>query len=274
MHGRASANARIQYWTPNKEIYQFGYANEVALEECAKRGIDVMFGWEMLEVKYNEINQKIAVFRNVDTNEVIEKDFLTACITPPSKPHEFLSNATGMLDAQGGVDINKYTMQHKTYENVFAFGDCIGGNTTRTQTAAYDQAPVLKNNVLAYMNGRDCNAIYDGYSYFPMYLGQSYCTAFSHLHDYEPAPRNHMVPHYGIFSNIYFSRQIASSMAQAKKFSDSTKNHGPPHYRYAATYDDLEHNELLKLKGIDAEEVRHPNAQARIDAHVAPEIAH
>ena len=51
LHGRATNNARIQYWTPNKEIYRFPYANEVALEECHKRGIDVMFGWEMLEVK-------------------------------------------------------------------------------------------------------------------------------------------------------------------------------------------------------------------------------
>ena len=32
--GLAKENARIQYWTPNKEIYRFPYANEVALEEC------------------------------------------------------------------------------------------------------------------------------------------------------------------------------------------------------------------------------------------------
>jgi hypothetical protein len=47
----SSAGARIQYWTPNKEIYRFPYANEVALDECHKRGIDVMLGYEMLEVK-------------------------------------------------------------------------------------------------------------------------------------------------------------------------------------------------------------------------------
>jgi hypothetical protein len=51
MHMASSAGARIQYFTPNKEIYQFGYANEVALDECHKRGIDVCFGWEMLEIK-------------------------------------------------------------------------------------------------------------------------------------------------------------------------------------------------------------------------------
>lgn len=107
--GRGAANARIQYWTPNKEIFEFPYANEVALEECHKRGIDVMFGWEMIEVKYGPAKCKIAVFRNVDTGEVMEKDFMSACITPPSKSHKFLDDA-GLLDGKGGIDVNKYTL--------------------------------------------------------------------------------------------------------------------------------------------------------------------
>ena len=87
LQGRAAKNARIQYWTPNKEIFKFPYANEIALEECHKRGIDVYFGWEMISVKYNEHNQKIATFKNVDTGETVEKDFFSANINPPSKPH-------------------------------------------------------------------------------------------------------------------------------------------------------------------------------------------
>lgn len=109
LHERNAANARLQFWTPNKFIYSFPYANEVALEECAKRGIDVMFGWEMMEVKFNEINQKIAVFRNVDSGEVIEKDFNAACINPESKPHSWLVDA-GLTNADGGVDVNRYTL--------------------------------------------------------------------------------------------------------------------------------------------------------------------
>ena len=55
LQGRAAKNARIQYWTPNKEIFKFAYANEIALEECRKRGIEVFFGWEMIKVHYNSI---------------------------------------------------------------------------------------------------------------------------------------------------------------------------------------------------------------------------
>jgi len=203
MHGRNSANVKIQFWTPNKFIYAFPYANEVALDECHKRGIDVMLGWEMIEVKFNEINQKIAVFKNVDTGEVIEKDFTSAAINPTSKPHQWLSDA-GMTDASGGVDVNRYTLQHNAHENVFAFGDCIAGETTRTQHAAMSQAPIVKNNLLKFLQGKDCNGIWDGYSHWPLWLGHSYTTSFSHLHDFEPAQTNHSVPHYGIFSRLHF----------------------------------------------------------------------
>lgn len=107
--GYASNGARIQFWTPNKEIYQFPYANEVVLDECQKRGIDVYFGWEMIEVKKNHLNEKIAVFKNVDSGEVIEKDFESMSINPASKPHEWLSTS-GLTDDKGMIDVNKYTL--------------------------------------------------------------------------------------------------------------------------------------------------------------------
>jgi NADPH-dependent 2,4-dienoyl-CoA reductase/sulfur reductase-like enzyme len=101
----------------------------------------------MLEVKYGPAKEKIAVFRHVDSGEVIEKDFMSANITPPSKAHKFLSDA-GLCDAKGGVDVNKYTLQHNKHENIFAFGDCISGDTTRTQVAAQGQVDIVKNNMV------------------------------------------------------------------------------------------------------------------------------
>lgn len=129
-----AAGAKMQYWSPNKFIYQFPYANEVALEECAKRGIEVNLGWELLKVR-QEKDVKIATFKNVDSGEIIDKDFAGANINPPSRPHQFLIDA-GLCDSQGMVSVNRYTQQHTKYENIFAIGDCISGQTTRTYTAA------------------------------------------------------------------------------------------------------------------------------------------
>ena len=65
---------------------KFPYGNEVILDECHKRGIDVFFGWELIEMKNNEFGEKIGVFKNVDTGDTIEKEFFSAVINPTSKP--------------------------------------------------------------------------------------------------------------------------------------------------------------------------------------------
>lgn len=264
----AAKNARVQYWTPNKEIFQFPYANEVALDECHKRGVDVMFGWEMLEVKQDTAERKIAVFRNVDSGETIEKDFFSLSVNPPSKPRQFLRDA-GLTTADGGIDVNKYTLQHNKYENIFAWGDAIAGDLTRTQSAAQAQNPIVKNNILNFIHGKEVNGIYDGYTFLPFMTGNAYGTSFSHYHDFEPATFNHAVPHYGVFGKLACRRVLSSQQKIGEKYGDYNKTHGPPHKHYPATYDALEHNEYLKKKGVEVSEVRHPAAQARFEAENA-----
>ena len=125
---------RVVYVTPNKSICPFPYANEVILDECAKRGIEVQFGWEMLSIQEDACGNKTMTLRNVDTGETIEKDYTAATVNPTSKPHQWLVDS-GVTDSMGMVDVNKYTLQHKKYENIFAFGDCIAGDLTRTMSA-------------------------------------------------------------------------------------------------------------------------------------------
>ncbi len=54
--------------------------------EADKRGIDVMFGWEMIKVHKDSVGQKIATFRNVDSGETTERVFNHTCINPDSEP--------------------------------------------------------------------------------------------------------------------------------------------------------------------------------------------
>ena len=262
--GTAAAGTKIQYWSPNKFIYGFPYANEVALEECAKRGIEVNLGWELLSVR-EDPSSKVAVFKNVDSGEVIERDFVGANINPPSRQHQFLLES-GVCDSTGMVDVNRYTLQHNTYENIFAIGDCTSGQTTRTYTGAIKQNPIVKHNVLQYLEGKECNAIYDGYQYMPFYLGTTYGGGFSHLHDYEPASTNDSMPHYGIFSNLYFNYMMYNQQSMGAKYTSFAKSQGPPHYHYPARFDALEHNEYLQSRQIELEDVVHPNAQKRLSA--------
>lgn len=263
LQGRSAKNAKIQFWTPNKEIYKFPYANEVALEECKKRGIEVYFGWEMVKLHYNEHGQKIATFKCVETGQTIEKDFFTAVINPPSKPHNEIVQG-GLTDSQGLVDVNPYTLQHKRFENVFGFGDCLGINTTRTQSAAFYQLPIVKQNVKQFLEGRELNGIYDGRTFMPFLLGHSYASSFEHLYDYEPTATNHMIPHYGLFSRWYFGRVIKTQMQQGEKLTSFKKNHGPPYWQFDARYSPVEKNEFLQRRQIPVSEVKMFEPKVRV----------
>jgi hypothetical protein len=59
----------------------------------------------MISVRKNEHGQKIATFKCVDTGAIIEKDFFSAAINPPSKPYQELVDA-GLTTSNGLVDVN------------------------------------------------------------------------------------------------------------------------------------------------------------------------
>ncbi len=251
IQGVASRSARIQYWTPNKEIFKFPYANEVALDECHKRGVEVMLGWEMIKIEKRPSGEKVPL-QERDTGEVLEHPFNHANINPASVTHQELVDS-GVAGADGMVDVNRYTLQHERFANIFALGDCISGETTRTMHAAYAQVPIVKHNVQQFLRGEQLNAVYDGYTYMPFYLGHSTASNFQHLWDFEPAPNNHWVPAHGLFSSGYFSWAIGANSKMGENLSAMKKTVGPPYWRFSADYDPLDKNEYLLRKGVDVE---------------------
>ena len=71
-------------------------------------------------------------------------------------------------DANGYVDIDKHTMQHVRYPNVFALGDAGSSPNSKTGAAIRKQAPVVVENVDAFLKDRPLSASYDGYASCPI----------------------------------------------------------------------------------------------------------
>ena len=104
--------------------------------------------------------------------------------------------------------------------------------------------PCSIDNVLQYLHGRECNAVYDGYTYMPFYMGTRYGTYFSHNHDFEPSTKNHMIPGYGAFGRMGIGIGMRHASWTADGYSGMKKTHGPPHKMgwWPAIYDPLENN--------------------------------
>ena len=74
-------------------------------------------------------------------------------VTPPMGPMDFLKESP-LSDAVGWVDVDKNTLQHKKYPNVFGIGDCTNVPTSKTAAAVAGQSGVLKRNLLMHMAGK------------------------------------------------------------------------------------------------------------------------
>jgi sulfide:quinone oxidoreductase len=85
-----------------------------------------------------------------------------------SAPDWIKSSPLSTGDANGYVEIDKNTMQHVRYPNVFSLGDAGSSPNSKTGAAIRKQAPVVVDNVDAYLNGRELTACYDGYASCPI----------------------------------------------------------------------------------------------------------
>lgn len=85
-----------------------------------------------------------------------------------SAPDWIKSSPLSTGDASGFVEIDKHTMQHVRYPNVFSLGDVGSSPNAKTGAAVRKQAPVVVENVDAHLRGRPLNGAYDGYSSCPI----------------------------------------------------------------------------------------------------------
>lgn len=85
-----------------------------------------------------------------------------------SAPAWIKSSPLSTGDASGFVEVDKNTMQHVRYPNVFSLGDVASSPNAKTGAAVRKQAPVVVANIDAYLKGMPLTASYDGYSSCPI----------------------------------------------------------------------------------------------------------
>ena len=138
------------------------------LEEVIKRKeIVCHFREELIEVRGE---QHEAVFKHLDTGDVVTRKFDMLHVTPPMGPPSFLATSA-LADKDGWVDVDKATLQHKRFANVFAIGDCSNLPTSKTGAAIRKQAPVLVGNLILAMSSQTLSGKYDGYTSCPLVTG-------------------------------------------------------------------------------------------------------
>jgi len=136
-------------------------------EICAKRAIDTQFAWKLKAV---DAVAHEAAFEHTKTGEARTEKYDMLHITPQMSAPLVVSGSPLANDA-GFVDVDKGTLQHTRYPNVFSLGDSSSCPTSKTAAAVRAQLPVLICNLVATMNGRALGEKYDGYTSCPLVTG-------------------------------------------------------------------------------------------------------
>lgn len=142
------------------------------LEQVVSRyGITVHLSSELTAM---DGKTRTATIRNNASGEIKSLHFDMAHVVPPQSAPDWLK-ATPLADVSSPgkyVKVDKHTLQHPDFSNVFSLGDCSSAPASKTGAAIRKQAPVLVKNLLAARSGKKLEGSYSGYSSCPIVTSQ------------------------------------------------------------------------------------------------------
>ncbi len=173
----------VMFSSPLPNIFQVDRYRKTLEDVIRRRSIRTCFREELTEIHGD---RREAVFRNLDSGEIVIRRYDMLHVTPPMGPPSFLAGSP-LADKEGWVDVDRNSLQHRLWSNIFSLGDCAGLPTSKTGAAIRKQAPVLVANLHAAKTGTPMTAKYDGYTSCPLVTG--YGRLVMAEFDYEKNPQ-------------------------------------------------------------------------------------
>ena len=160
----------VVYASAGAKIFAVQKYAETLARLVEERGVQTRFHHNLVAVRpgSREAVFQVATPGQAAREEVVGYHLLH--VTPPMSAPEFVKRSP-LADAGGWVDVDKFTLQHRRYPEVFGLGDASSLPTSKTGAAIRKQAPVLVANLLAHLAGGELAARYDGYTSCPLVTG-------------------------------------------------------------------------------------------------------
>ena len=160
--------SRVVFMNAKSTLFTAPYYIPALERVIESRGMEVQLGQELVALRPDP---REAVFKDVKTGveQVMRYDMIH--VTPPLGPPGFV-RASGLANADGWVDVDKFSLQHVRYPEVFGLGDASNVPTSKTGAAVRKQAPIVVANLLARRAGQELTARYDGYTSCPVITGR------------------------------------------------------------------------------------------------------
>lgn len=113
---------------------------------------------------------------------------------------------SGLGDELQFVTVDKHTLQHPAYENVFAIGDASNIPASKAGSVAHFAAETFVHNFLEHVEGRSMTGSFDGHTNCFVETGDGKALLIDFNYDTEPLPGRYPIPRLGPLSLLQESR--------------------------------------------------------------------
>jgi sulfide:quinone oxidoreductase len=118
-----------------------------------------------------EFDKDLGEYDMIDKEEDVDIEYDFIHITPPTAAVDAVANSLlgwQKGSAKGWLEVDRETLQHRRYKNVFGIGDVCGIPIGKTGGSARHQGPIVVGNLIAVMEKKEPALKFDGYTVCPL----------------------------------------------------------------------------------------------------------
>ncbi|MDP3022073.1 MAG: FAD/NAD(P)-binding oxidoreductase [Sulfuricurvum sp.] len=122
------------------------------------------------EIK-GEYDSEYKEYEMIEKEEEVTLEYDFIHITPPMHAVDAVANSPlgwQKGTAKGWLEVDRETLQHRRYKNVFGIGDICGIPIGKTGGSARHQAPIVVGNLVSVMEKKEPILKFDGYTVCPL----------------------------------------------------------------------------------------------------------
>lgn len=161
--------SRIHFMSAQKNVFGVPRVNEEVLNRWQDLGIGVSFEHKLTGL---DIGQRRARFLTA-AGDTLERPYDFIHVVPPMRAPDAVRKSPlawqqGPMAAGGWLEVDKETLQHTRFPNVFGVGDINGTPRGKTAATVKKSAPMIAANLVEVIAGRAPQQKFDGYTSCPL----------------------------------------------------------------------------------------------------------
>ena len=162
--------AQVMFKSGVKNIFGVKAVNDNVLARWEEFGVKTDYESKLVGV---DIGGRKAYFETPAGRVEQAYDFLHA--VPPMRAPDAVKNSDlawkeGPMAGGGWLEVDKATLQHKRYPNVFGIGDVNGTPRGKTAATVKKSAPLVAHHLVQTIAGQKPDQVFDGYTSCPMLI--------------------------------------------------------------------------------------------------------